>query len=61
VSELELALKPAIEGRVSEVRDGYAVVRDGDTTQVFNLAWYRLDKSDRSMVELRNPNGDGAA
>jgi hypothetical protein len=58
---MELTLKPAIEGRVSEVRDGYAVVRDGDSTQVFNLAWYRLDKSDRSMVELRKPNGDDVA
>lgn len=58
---MQLTLKPVIDGRVSEVRDGYAVVRDGDTTEVYNLAWYRLDKSDRSMVELCKPNGDDVA
>ena len=58
---MQLTLKPAIEGRVNEIRDGYVVVRDGDVTEVFNLAWYRLDKADRSMVELRKPDGDDAA
>ncbi|WP_157062082.1 hypothetical protein [Alicyclobacillus ferrooxydans] len=58
---MTLALKSTIQGHVSEIRDGYAVVRDGDVTEVFNLAWYRLDKTDRSMVELRKPDGDGAA
>ena len=58
---MQLTLKPAIEGRVSEVRDGYAVVREGDVTEVFSLEWYRLDKADRSMVELRKPDGDDAA
>ena len=58
---MQLTLKPTIEGRVSEVRDGYAVVRDGDVTELFSLAWYRMDKAERSMVELRKPDGDDAA
>ncbi|MCL6455080.1 MAG: hypothetical protein K6T78_15850 [Alicyclobacillus sp.] len=37
-------VKAAIEGRVSEIRDGCAIVRDGESTQVFSLQWYRVSR-----------------
>jgi len=37
-----LALKQPIEGHVSEIVNGCAVVRDENTTEIYNLAWYRL-------------------
>jgi len=54
-----IALKPAIEGRVTEIHDDYAVVRDGDATQVYSLSWYRVGNDTRSLVEIRKPDGDG--
>lgn len=58
---MQLTVKAAIEGRVSEVRDGYAVIRGDKSVQTYNLDWYRLERGERSMVELRRPDGDDAA
>lgn len=54
-----IAIKSAIEGRVTEITEDYAVVRDGDATQVYSLSWYRVGNETRSLVELRKPDGDG--
>ncbi|MCL6455078.1 MAG: hypothetical protein K6T78_15835 [Alicyclobacillus sp.] len=51
--------KQPILSEVSEIRNGYVIVREGDAVQVYNLAWYRTDV-DRSMVE-RRPGGGGDA
>lgn len=49
-----------ITGDVTEIRDGYAIVREGETVRTFLLAWYRIPRVEVSSTERKPDGGDAA-
>lgn len=58
---MKVASKQVIDGEVSEINESYAVVRDANCTDVYNLDWYRIQRGEHSMVELKRPDGNDVA
>ena len=46
-------LKQPILSEVSEVRDGFAIIRRGDVTETYSLQWYRVLCVELSCIERR--------